>query len=71
VSGTADEATRGDPERENTRNGRDPDVEGAASSRGIVHAVERYVSSVFDKLAIQSSASESRRVLAVLLFLRS
>ena len=36
-----------------------------------VRAVEKYVSSVFDKLAIPNSASESRRVLAVLLFLRS
>jgi DNA-binding NarL/FixJ family response regulator len=36
-----------------------------------VRAVEKYVSSVFDKLGIPNSASESRRVLAVLLFLRS
>jgi DNA-binding NarL/FixJ family response regulator len=36
-----------------------------------LRAVEKYVSSVFDKLGIPSSASESRRVLAVLLFLRS
>jgi len=36
-----------------------------------VRAVEKYVSSVFDKLGLPSSASESRRVLAVLLFLRS
>jgi DNA-binding NarL/FixJ family response regulator len=35
-----------------------------------VRAVEKYVSSVFDKLGIPNSASESRRVLAVLLFLR-
>jgi DNA-binding NarL/FixJ family response regulator len=36
-----------------------------------LRAVEKYVSSVFDKLGIPSSASESRRVLAVLLFLRT
>jgi DNA-binding NarL/FixJ family response regulator len=36
-----------------------------------LRAVEKYVSSVFDKLGIPSSATESRRVLAVLLFLRS
>ena len=36
-----------------------------------VRAVEKYVSSVFDKLGLPSSASESRRVLAVLLFLRT
>jgi len=36
-----------------------------------LRAVEKYVSSVFDKLGIPNSASESRRVLAVLLFLRS
>jgi DNA-binding NarL/FixJ family response regulator len=36
-----------------------------------LRAVEKYVSSVFDKLGIPSSASESRRVLAVLLFLRA
>jgi DNA-binding NarL/FixJ family response regulator len=35
-----------------------------------IRAVEKYVSSVFDKLGIPNSASESRRVLAVLLFLR-
>ena len=34
-------------------------------------AVEKYVSSVFDKLGIPSTGTESRRVLAVLLFLRS
>ncbi|MDQ0736416.1 response regulator transcription factor [Arthrobacter agilis] len=33
-------------------------------------AVEKYVSSVFDKLGLPSTGSESRRVLAVLLFLR-
>jgi DNA-binding NarL/FixJ family response regulator len=33
-------------------------------------AVEKYVSSVFDKLRLPSSPTESRRVLAVLLFLR-
>jgi len=36
-----------------------------------LRAVEKYVSAVFDKLGIPNSASESRRVLAVLLFLRS
>jgi DNA-binding NarL/FixJ family response regulator len=34
-------------------------------------AVEKYVSSVFDKLGIPSTGAESRRVLAVLLYLRS
>lgn len=34
-------------------------------------AVEKYVSSVFDKLGIPSTGTESRRVLAVLLYLRS
>lgn len=33
-------------------------------------AVEKYVSSVFDKLGIPSTGTESRRVLAVLLYLR-
>jgi DNA-binding NarL/FixJ family response regulator len=36
-----------------------------------LRAVEKYVSSIFAKLGIPSSGSESRRVLAVLLFLRS
>jgi DNA-binding NarL/FixJ family response regulator len=36
-----------------------------------VRAVEKYVSSIFDKLKLPSSGSESRRVLAVLMFLRS
>jgi DNA-binding NarL/FixJ family response regulator len=36
-----------------------------------LRAVEKYVSTVFDKLGIPTSASDSRRVLAVLLFLRS
>jgi DNA-binding NarL/FixJ family response regulator len=36
-----------------------------------VRAVEKYVSSIFGKLGLPSSGSESRRVLAVLLFLRS
>jgi DNA-binding NarL/FixJ family response regulator len=34
-------------------------------------AVEKYVSSVFDKLGIPSTGTESRRVLAVLLYLKS
>jgi DNA-binding NarL/FixJ family response regulator len=34
-------------------------------------AVEKYVSNIFGKLGLPSSPSESRRVLAVLLFLRS
>ena len=34
-------------------------------------AVEKYVSSIFGKLGLPSSPSESRRVLAVLLFLRT
>jgi DNA-binding NarL/FixJ family response regulator len=49
-----------------------------ASNQGIadalvitLRAVEKYVSSVFDKLGLPSTKSESRRVLAVLLFLRS
>jgi DNA-binding NarL/FixJ family response regulator len=36
-----------------------------------VRAVEKYVSTVFDKLGIPSTSSQSRRVLAVLLYLRS
>ena len=36
-----------------------------------LRAVEKYVSSVFDKLGIPSTRNESRRVLAVLLYLRS
>lgn len=36
-----------------------------------LRAVERYVSNVFDKLELPSSASDSRRVLAVLLYLHS
>jgi DNA-binding NarL/FixJ family response regulator len=35
-----------------------------------LRAVEKYVSSIFDKLGLPSTASQSRRVLAVLLFLR-
>jgi DNA-binding NarL/FixJ family response regulator len=35
-----------------------------------LRAVEKYVSSVFDKLDIASTGTESRRVLAVLLYLR-
>jgi DNA-binding NarL/FixJ family response regulator len=34
-------------------------------------SVEKYVSSIFDKLGLPSDATESRRVLAVLLYLRS
>jgi DNA-binding NarL/FixJ family response regulator len=36
-----------------------------------LRAVEKYVSSIFSKLGLPSSPSESRRVLAVLLFLRA
>jgi DNA-binding NarL/FixJ family response regulator len=36
-----------------------------------LRAVEKYVTTVFDKLGIPSSRQESRRVLAVLLYLRS
>jgi DNA-binding NarL/FixJ family response regulator len=36
-----------------------------------LRAVEKYVSSVFAKLGLPSSGSESRRVLAVLMYLRS
>jgi DNA-binding NarL/FixJ family response regulator len=36
-----------------------------------LRAAEKYVSSVFDKLGIASTRQESRRVLAVLLYLRS
>jgi DNA-binding NarL/FixJ family response regulator len=36
-----------------------------------LRAAEKYVSSIFSKLGLPSSPSESRRVLAVLLFLRS
>jgi DNA-binding NarL/FixJ family response regulator len=36
-----------------------------------LRAVEKYVSTIFGKLGLPSSGSESRRVLAVLLFLRS
>jgi DNA-binding NarL/FixJ family response regulator len=49
-----------------------------ASNQGIadklvitVRAVEKYVSSIFTKLGLPSTGSESRRVLAVLTFLRS
>lgn len=36
-----------------------------------LRAVEKYVSSVFDKLGLPSTRNESRRVLAVLLYLRA
>jgi DNA-binding NarL/FixJ family response regulator len=36
-----------------------------------VRAVEKYVSSIFGKLGLPATGSESRRVLAVLLFLRN
>jgi DNA-binding NarL/FixJ family response regulator len=36
-----------------------------------IRSVEKYVSSVFDKLGLPSGGSDSRRVLAVLLYLRS
>jgi DNA-binding NarL/FixJ family response regulator len=36
-----------------------------------VRAVEKHVSSIFDKLDLPSTGGESRRVLAVLTFLRS
>jgi DNA-binding NarL/FixJ family response regulator len=36
-----------------------------------LRAVEKYVSSIFGKLALPSSGRESRRVLVVLAFLRS
>ena len=36
-----------------------------------VRSVEKYVSSIFDKLGLPSGGSDSRRVLAVLLYLRS
>jgi DNA-binding NarL/FixJ family response regulator len=35
-----------------------------------VRAVEKYVSTIFDKLGLPSTSNQSRRVLAVLLFLR-
>ena len=43
----------------------------AASLVITVRAVEKYVSSIFGKLGLPSTGSESRRVLAVLTFLRS
>ena len=36
-----------------------------------LRAVEKYVSSIFGKLGLPATGSESRRVLAVLLFLRT
>jgi DNA-binding NarL/FixJ family response regulator len=51
---------------------------GGSSNQGIadslvitVRAVEKYVSSIFSKLGLPSTGTESRRVLAVLLYLRS
>jgi DNA-binding NarL/FixJ family response regulator len=51
---------------------------GGSSNQGIadelvitLRAVEKYVSSIFGKLGLPSTGSESRRVLAVLLFLRA
>jgi len=51
---------------------------GGSSNQGIaddlvitLRAVEKYVSSIFTKLGLPSTGSESRRVLAVLTFLRS
>jgi DNA-binding NarL/FixJ family response regulator len=51
---------------------------GGSSNQGIadelvitVRAVEKYVSSIFTKLGLPSTGSQSRRVLAVLTFLRS
>jgi DNA-binding NarL/FixJ family response regulator len=51
---------------------------GGSSNQGIadklvitVRAVEKYVSSIFGKLGLPSTGGESRRVLAVLAFLRS
>jgi DNA-binding NarL/FixJ family response regulator len=46
--------------------------QGIADKLGItLRAAEKYVSSIFDKLGIPSTRNESRRVLAVLLYLRS
>jgi DNA-binding NarL/FixJ family response regulator len=36
-----------------------------------IRSVEKYVSSIFDKLGLPSGGSDSRRVLAVLLYLRA
>jgi DNA-binding NarL/FixJ family response regulator len=51
---------------------------GGSSNQGIadklvitLRAVEKYVSSIFGKLGLPSTGTESRRVLAVLMFLRS
>jgi DNA-binding NarL/FixJ family response regulator len=51
---------------------------GGSSNQGIaeklqisVGVVEKYVSSIFEKLGLPTARTESRRVLAVLLFLRA
>ena len=46
--------------------------QGIADALGITtRGVEKYVSSVFDKLGLPSTAADSRRVLAVLRLLRA
>ena len=65
-----------------TRLGGDPEAEALLTeARGEItvadrlvitgRAVEKYVSSIFGKLGLPATGSESRRVLAVLLFLRT
>ena len=50
----------------------DSNLEGIAEKLVItVRAVEKHVSRIFDKLGLPSTGGESRRVLAVLTFLRS
>ena len=55
-----------------------PIAQSATCSQGIadslvltVGSIEKYVSSIFERLGLPSTRSESRRVLAVLMFLRS